>query len=120
MHTFLAQSACNSRVVQAACKVILHVLPVLQDPRWDLKELALLLDAFCPLYRAETEQEDDEHWETLLPPGDLTGIRTEVFRSLRPETASGQTQARASRRTLQRAIFRSSDVSEWLPHVRSS
>ncbi|KAI0704256.1 hypothetical protein BC835DRAFT_810570 [Cytidiella melzeri] len=99
----------NRRVIQAACKVMLQTLPLLSDQRWTLAERAVVLDGFGPLYLAEPHTEDEEPWEALLPPGKLTGIRTEVLRTLIPQGFSPQARAKASRRVLQRALFRSSD-----------
>lgn len=101
----------NRRVMQAACRLIQRMLPIIQDTRWDLDERALLVQGFCPLYIADRQQGDHEPWETLLPPGHISGIRTGVLKTLVPGTVSFQMRAQAARRKLQSAIFSSSDVS---------
>ena len=100
----------NRRVIQAACKVIAHTLPLLSDQRWTLGDLVLLLESFDPLHMIEPRKDVQRPLEVLLPPGKMTGIRTEVLRTLVTDGPSPQAQTKAFRRTMQQSLFRSSDV----------
>jgi serine-protein kinase ATM len=100
----------NRRVIQAACKVLMLVLPLLSNQRWLLPEQAFMLAGFAPLYLVEPRKDDHEPWEALLPPGRLTGIRTEILRTLVRDGPSSEARAKESRRMLQQTLFRSSDV----------
>ncbi|KAI0343274.1 hypothetical protein BDW22DRAFT_1329401 [Trametopsis cervina] len=100
------------RVIQAACKVITQTLPLFLDLRWTLNERSLILGGLSPLYLDGPRKDDQKPWETLLPPGDMTGIRTQVLRSLITEEPSPEEKAQTSRRVLQRALFRMTDVQD--------
>lgn len=101
----------NRRVVQAACRAITYTLPSLSDQRWTLAELILILDSFSPLHHVKSRKDTEKCWEALLPPGRMSGIRTEVLRTLTTIEPTPREQREEFRRILQRSLFRSSDVS---------
>ncbi|KAI0091661.1 hypothetical protein BDY19DRAFT_638931 [Irpex rosettiformis] len=102
----------NRRVIQAACKVITHALPLLPDQRWTLGELRLLLESFDPLHLIGPRMDVQQPLEVLLPPGRLSGIRTEVLRTLIVDGPLPEARTKTFRRMLQRSLFRSSDVQD--------
>ncbi|PIL25206.1 hypothetical protein GSI_13095 [Ganoderma sinense ZZ0214-1] len=101
----------NRRVLQAACKLIGSIVPLLTDTRWKAEERRLILDALDPLARADEEGVQELEWEALVPPGERTGIRTQVLRKLL-STARTKPSETAHRRDLQRFVFRSADVQD--------
>ncbi|KAI0358095.1 hypothetical protein OH77DRAFT_1421375 [Trametes cingulata] len=104
----------NRRVIQAACKVIGLVSPWLTDKRWEAFERRLLLGALDPLTLADQEEDlhpDSGGWEALVPPGERTGIRTEVLQKLLATSRSSRAD-NALRTCLKRCFFRSADVQD--------
>lgn len=103
----------NRRTVQAACKLIGVVAPVLVNPRWEAQERRLLLGFLDPLILADDPESDETGeggWEALVPPGERTGIRAQVLEKLLSATRTDHAN-RALRYALQRCMFRSADVS---------
>ncbi|EJF64038.1 hypothetical protein DICSQDRAFT_178565 [Dichomitus squalens LYAD-421 SS1] len=100
----------NRRILQAACKLLGSVVPLLTDSKWKAEERRLILHALDPLTRADNDAEDAE-WVTLVPPGERTGIRTQVLRKLL-STATTSESITAHQRDLQRFVFRSADVQD--------
>lgn len=103
----------NRRVLQAACKLLGSIVPLLTDSRWKAEERRLILDALEPLTRADEDGAHDAEWVVLVPPGERTGIRTQVLRKLL-SNARTKHSATARRRDLQRFVFRSADVGSLL------
>ncbi|KAF7356584.1 Serine/threonine-protein kinase Tel1 [Mycena venus] len=101
----------NRRVIQAACKLILLMAPLLKDPRWTDSEKALVLLGLEPL-TSTWEPEDDGVFSTaLLPPDVGSGIKAEILQAL---TANRGRKADiiARRLDLQRLICKSTDVQD--------
>ena len=105
----------NRRVLQAACKLLGVASSLLLDSRWKADERRLLLDALDPIIRANGSSSEAE-WETLVSPGQYTGIRIQVLKRLLTETRVHHPEI-SLRRELQRLLFRSADVSS--PRVSS-
>ena len=100
----------NRRVLQAACKLLCSIVPLLTDPKWKAEERRLILGALDPLTRADDDNARHAEWVTLVNPGERTGIRTQTLRKLLSRARSSHSVT-AHRRDLQRFIFRSADVS---------
>ncbi|KAI8996521.1 hypothetical protein BD414DRAFT_534221 [Trametes punicea] len=86
----------NRRVIQAACRLISLIYPTLMDERWEVK----------------VDNDSDESWEALVPPGERTGIRTQVLRELLSTSTASSNVGPRLRRDLQRCVFRSADVQD--------
>ena len=104
----------NRRVLQAACKLLGSIIPLLTDARWKAEERRLILDALDPLARADEEGDQETERVALVPPGERTGLRTQALRELL-STARTKPSDNAHRRDLQRFVFRSADVGSLLP-----
>jgi ataxia telangiectasia mutated family protein len=100
----------NRRVIQAACKLMLLVAPLLKDPRWTDSEKSLVLLALEPLTSTGEPEDDDAFSTALLPPDVGSGIKAETLQSLiSNQGRKGDVIAR--RVDLQRLICKSTDVS---------
>ncbi|CDO73330.1 hypothetical protein BN946_scf185008.g93 [Trametes cinnabarina] len=106
----------NRRVIQAACRIIGLIRPMITGKdRWDVEERRLILGALDPLVIAEEDNEDvwnNVGWEALVPPGERTGIRTDVLLQLLASSSATNGSASRLRRDLQRCVFRSTDVQD--------
>ncbi|KAJ7658097.1 hypothetical protein B0H17DRAFT_1213256 [Mycena rosella] len=101
----------NRRVIQAACKLMLLVAPLLKDPRWPDSEKALVLLAFEPLTSTGQIEDDDVFTTALLPPDVGSGIKAETLQSL--TSGRGRKEDVIARRLdLQRLICKSADVQD--------
>ncbi|GBE86665.1 hypothetical protein SCP_0905450 [Sparassis crispa] len=109
----------NRRVIQAACKLVSIVAPLMTHGQWSASERALAISGLQPLILAQDDDSDFANWETLLPPSFGTGIRRSVLKSLTPAQQSQDQQHSASRRILQRVIFQSTDVQDVFVSVLS-
>ncbi|KZT27904.1 hypothetical protein NEOLEDRAFT_1059985 [Neolentinus lepideus HHB14362 ss-1] len=102
----------NRRVIQAACRVISQVRPLFTDGKLtDTERLSLLL-GLEPLVLVTSKVQDDEAWETMLPPSDTTGIKRGVMRSLLQSSDGEAERLTVYRRRLLRLIWQSSDVQD--------
>ncbi|KAJ7760552.1 hypothetical protein B0H16DRAFT_1415528 [Mycena metata] len=101
----------NRRVIQAACKVMLLVTPLLQDPRWTDAEKALVILALEPLTSTGDSQDDDIFSTGLLPPEAGSGIKAETLQSLLSHRGR-QGDIMTRRLDLQRLICKSTDVQD--------
>lgn len=101
----------HRRVLQAACKVLRAITPMITARRWTQDERLLIVMAIEPLVVSEVDDALVPPWEILLPPGPGAGIRSDLLRpkihSRRQESMAGA----SARRYLQRAALRSTDVS---------
>ncbi|TFK86745.1 hypothetical protein K466DRAFT_600062 [Polyporus arcularius HHB13444] len=102
----------NRRVLQAACKLLGSVTPLLTDRRWSPHERRLMLDALDPLIRAEDSCLEFVEWQTLVPPNERTGIKSQVLRELLRSSTRMDRSDVSLRRALQRFVFRSTDVQD--------
>ncbi|KAJ6518821.1 hypothetical protein C8R45DRAFT_1116532, partial [Mycena sanguinolenta] len=101
----------NRRVIQAACKLLLLVAPLLKDSRWTDSEKALVILALEPL-TATWEPEDHGVFTTaLLPPEAGSGIKAETLQSLLSNQGRKENII-AHRVDLQRLICKSTDVQD--------
>lgn len=101
----------NRRVLQAACKLLGAITPLLMDVRWKSDERRLMLDSLDPLIRTDDDDNDDNAgWETLVPPSERTGIRVQALRKLLSASHTDLSPT-VLRRELQKFVFRSADVS---------
>ncbi|THG99792.1 hypothetical protein EW026_g2611 [Hermanssonia centrifuga] len=101
----------NRRVIQAACKLLDLIAPTMADPRWTPDERALIVSALDPLILAEPRIGETVPWEAMLPPGEGTGIRKELLRSLTAGSDAPSRCTSALRRDLQRILLQNADVS---------
>ncbi|KAJ7247652.1 hypothetical protein B0H12DRAFT_1124902 [Mycena haematopus] len=106
----------NRRVIQAACKLMLSVVPLLKDSRWTHSEKAMILLALEPL-TATWEPEDDGVFSTaLLPPDVGSGIKAETLQSLLSN--QGRKEDIIARRVdLQRLVCKSTDVQDGFENI---
>ena len=100
----------NRRVLQAACKLLGAVNPMLTDVRWSPDERRLILDGLDPLIRAEEPNSQFAEWHTLVPPSERTGIKSQVLKELLSSSTRSDLSGVSFRRDLQRFVFRSADV----------
>ncbi|KAF5350235.1 hypothetical protein D9758_007817 [Tetrapyrgos nigripes] len=78
----------NRSVIQSACKLIRHVVPLLSDRRWTTEEKALVLLGLEPLIMTGLQTYDDCPWIAMVPPGPGTGIKSRVLKSLTLDDSS--------------------------------
>ncbi|KAJ6610217.1 hypothetical protein B0H10DRAFT_2438144 [Mycena sp. CBHHK59/15] len=101
----------NRRVIQAACKVILLVAPLIKDKRWTDGEKAMILLSLEPLTSTGEHKDDDGYSVALLPPDLGSGIKNETLQSLISGPRS-QDDVVTQRVCLQRLICQSADVQD--------
>ncbi|RPD76341.1 hypothetical protein L226DRAFT_505666 [Lentinus tigrinus ALCF2SS1-7] len=102
----------NRRVLRAACKLLAAITPMLTDGRWSPEERRLMLDAVHPLIRADDRCAEVVGWDTLVPPSERTGIKSQVLRELLSLSLRTDRSSVSLRRDLQRSVFRSADVQD--------
>ncbi|KAJ7442296.1 hypothetical protein FB451DRAFT_1440423 [Mycena latifolia] len=107
----------NRRVVQAACRLMLMVVPLLKDSRWTDSEKALVILAFEPLTSTGETEDDDVFTIALLPPDVGSGIKAETLQLL-SSSRGGKGDVIAERRRLQREICKSADVQDGFETVK--
>ncbi|KAF8216514.1 hypothetical protein K438DRAFT_1953444 [Mycena galopus ATCC 62051] len=101
----------SRRVIQAACKLMLLVVPLLRDSRWTDPEKALVLLALEPLTSAWEPEDGGVFSTALLPPDVGSGIKAETLQSL--ISNRGRKEDIIARRVdLQRLICKSTDVQD--------
>lgn len=100
----------NRRTIQAACRLIGLVTPLLKEKTWTSEERRLLLLGLETLIAVDEEGPSEDWEEAIVAPTDHTGIRRKVLGSLKPDTTTKGDEIRAERRAVQKAIFLSSDV----------
>ena len=98
------------RVIQAACRLIQSVFPLVSEKRWTSDERSLMLHSLQPVILARTNS-THVPLEMLASAGPYTGVRREVLRTLHASAGRAETDQRV-RRHIQRIIFRSIDVSD--------
>ncbi|KAJ7180682.1 hypothetical protein C8R46DRAFT_985700 [Mycena filopes] len=101
----------NRRVIQAACKLMLLVAPLLRDSRWTEAEKALVILALEPLTSTGEWQDDDIFSTALLPPETGSGIKAETLQALLSHRGRKE-DIMARRLDLQRLICKSTDVQD--------
>lgn len=99
----------DKRILQEACRLITHITPLLLTKKWSVEEQATVLLGFEPLVSVG-EDEGEPAWEAMLPPGEGSGIKKEVLRSLTSTIGRAKAQMLASRRELQRIIWQNAEV----------
>ena len=99
----------NRRTIQAACRFIGLVTPLLREKTWSPEERLLLLLGLETLIAVDEEAPSDD-WEAIMAPTDYTGIRRQVLGSLKSAKMANRDAVQAERRAVQKAIFMSSDV----------
>ncbi|KAI0766627.1 hypothetical protein BD413DRAFT_717411, partial [Trametes elegans] len=99
----------NRKVIQAACKLVGLVSPQLADDKRPAPELRLLLGALDPVILADTDDPDNVGWEALVPPGERSGIKTQVLHRLLAEARAKRVDS-SLLVELQKCVFRSSNV----------
>ncbi|KAI0319394.1 hypothetical protein OF83DRAFT_1055083 [Amylostereum chailletii] len=104
------------RLLQAACKLLHIVTPLIHGKKWSLEEQAFILLGFEPLV-ATGEQEQDDGWGGLMHPIQGTGIKRDVLKSLTSDVESMKRQAVATRRALQHIIWQGADVQDTFSEV---
>ena len=101
----------NRRTIQAACRLIGLLTPLLSQKAWSSEERRLLLLGLETLIAVD-EEAPSEDWEgAIVAPTDYTGIRRQVLGSLKSGKPTGRDEIQAERRAVQKVIFQSSDVS---------
>lgn len=100
------------RVIQAACKLVNSVSPLLIDRRWTIEERALILAGLQPLLLQGEELDDgDPAWDAWVMPDEGAGIWQEVLSDLRAMYRRTKVQRSTDSRAVQRIILQSTDVS---------
>ena len=99
------------RTIQAACRLIGLLTPLLSEKTWSPEECRLLLLGLETLIAVD-EEAPSEHWEeAIVAPTDYTGIRRQILGSLKSGKTTRRDAIQAERRAVQKVIFQSSDVS---------
>ena len=99
------------RNIQAACRLIGLVTPLLREKTWTPEERRLLLLGLETLIVADDEMPSEDWGEAMVAPTDYTGIRRQVLGSLKSSKTGTCGVIQAERRAIQKAIFQSADVS---------
>ncbi|KAL0572797.1 Serine/threonine-protein kinase tel1, partial [Marasmius crinis-equi] len=81
----------DKRSINAACKLIGSITPLLNEGKWTLDEKYLVLQALEPLFLTGMAVEDDPPWTAMLTARPSTGVRYELLRSLMPEHSHNTT-----------------------------
>ena len=97
------------RTIQAACRFIGLVTPLLREKTWSSEERRFLLLGLETLIAVD-EEAPSEDWEAIVAPTDHTGIRRQVLGSLKLDKTTNRDAIQEERRAVQKAIFLSSDV----------
>lgn len=100
----------NRRVLQAACKILRVITPMVADRRWTVDERLLIAKACEPLIMAEVSESLVPRWVAFLPPGPNSGIRSDLLTPAKQRSQQTSGCRVSARRFLQRAALRSSDV----------
>jgi serine-protein kinase ATM len=101
----------NRRNLQLASKVLSGYIALVLKPRWTWNERAFMIAALDPLLLAEPRERYRDPWESMLPPGEETGIRRDVLRRLTTGINPVSRLPAKARRQFQRSLFHNSDVS---------
>ena len=100
----------NRRTIQAACRFIGLVAPLLREKTWSSEERRLLLLGLETLIAVDEEEPSEDWEEAIVAPTDYTGIRRQVLDSLKSGRATTRDAIQAERRAVQKTIFLSPDV----------
>ena len=101
----------NRRTIQAACRLIGLLTPLLREKAWSFEERRLLLLGLETLIAVDEETPAEDWEEAIVAPTDYTGIRRQVLGSLKSGKTTKRDAIRAERRAVQKVIFQGSDVS---------
>lgn len=101
----------SRRVIQAACKLIASIAPLLERSQWTMEEKSLVLSALEPLVSIDTKNYEDAPWSVLLPPNRGTGIRAQALKSLLSDDKRRQQSLRMDRMKHLKALWHNVDVS---------
>ena len=101
----------NRRTIQAACRVIGLVTPLLREKTWTSEERRLLLLGLETLIAVDEGAPSEDWEEAMVAPTDHTGIRRQILGSLKSGKTTDRDAIQAERQAVQKAIFQSSDVS---------
>jgi ataxia telangiectasia mutated family protein len=101
----------HRRVMQAAGRLLMAIVPRLAGSKWTIEERALILLGLEPLTAAGEGDREFQRWEAMLPPNAGTGIKLETLRMLTSTVGNGRAQNEAFRRNFQRIIWQDADVS---------
>jgi len=99
------------RIIQAACRLISLLTPLLSDKTWSSEERRLLLLGLETLIAVDEDIPSEDWEDAIVAPTDHTGIRRKVLGSLKSGKTTRRDAIQAERRAVQKAIFQSSDVS---------
>ena len=99
------------RTIQAACRLIGLLTPLLSEKTWSFEDRRLLLLGLETLIAVDEEPPSEDWEEAIVAPTDHTGIRRQVLGSLKSGKMTKHDEIQAERRAVQKAIFQSSDVS---------
>ena len=108
------------RIIQAACRLIGLLTPLLSEKTWSSEERRLLLLGLETLIAVDEEVSSEDWEEAVVAPTDHTGIRRKVLGSLKSGKTTRRDSIQAERRAVQKVIFQSSDVSCFLTPHRSA
>ena len=103
----------NRRTIQAACRLIGILTPLLSEMTWTSEERRLLLLGLETLIAVDEETSSEDWEEAIVAPTDHTGIRRQVLGSLMSGKTTKRDAVEAERRAVQKVIFQSSDVSSF-------
>ena len=109
----------NRRTIQAACRLIGALTPLLSEKTWSSEERCLLLLGLETLIAVDEDPPSEDWEEAIVAPTDYTGIRRQVLGSLKSGKKTRRDAIQAERRAVQMVIFQSSDVSLSSPLSRS-
>ena len=109
----------NRRTIQAACRLISLLTPLLSEKTWSSEERRSLLLGLETLIAADEETPSEDWEEAIVAPTDYTGIRRQVLASLKSGKTTRRDAIQAERRAVQKVIFQSSDVSHSLAPCHS-
>ena len=99
------------RTIQAACRLIGLLTPLLSEKTWSPEDRRLLLLGLETLIAVDEEPPSEDWEEAIVAPTDYTGIRRQVLGSLKSGKTTKHDEIQAERRAVQKVIFQSSDVS---------
>ncbi|KDQ61410.1 hypothetical protein JAAARDRAFT_509432 [Jaapia argillacea MUCL 33604] len=102
----------NRRVIQAACKFVSSISPLLLDARVTTEEKLFLIMGLEPLVMAGLPTGDTTIHDPMLPPDEGTGISREILKALTIDSELQLKDLRTMRRELHRTMWRSADMQD--------
>ncbi|THU87972.1 hypothetical protein K435DRAFT_730265 [Dendrothele bispora CBS 962.96] len=110
----------NRAVIQSACKVIRHIVPLLNRKQWTAEEKSFVLLGLDPLISTGMKAHDDSPWVAMVPPSIGTGIRSRKLKALTADASSLEKSLRMSRMDHLKVVWQGTDVQDMFAETRKA